>query len=119
MLIPTEANGIGFRPIKQATGEGHFTEMFITDARAPLFNVIGGLNNGWKAAMGNLSEECGRGATTLYVRFEAEFWQLVEEAKKRGKLSDVRIREQLAWAYSNVQVLRVNGVMLLNALATG
>ncbi|MCK1574579.1 acyl-CoA dehydrogenase family protein, partial [Bradyrhizobium sp. 174] len=116
--IPIEDNGIEFRPIKGTTGESHFAETFIADARAPLVNVIGGLNNGWKVAMTTLSGERGRGATTLHVRFEEEFWRLVEEAKKRGKLGDLRVREQLAWAYSNVEVMRMSGLLLLNALAT-
>ncbi|MCK1589107.1 acyl-CoA dehydrogenase family protein [Bradyrhizobium sp. 169] len=117
VLIPIQNNGIEFRPIKGATGESHFAETFITGARAPLFNVIGGLNNGWKVAMTSLAKERSE-ATTQYVRFEADFWRLVDEAKKRGKLSDVRVREQLAWAYSNVGVLRMSGLVLLNALAT-
>ena len=119
VLIPTEDNGIEFRPIKGMTGEGHFAETFITDAQAPLFNVIGGLNNGWKTALTTLGIERGGQASTQHVRFEEQFWLLVEEARKRGKLKDPKIREQLAWAYSNVEVLRMSGLILLNALATG
>ncbi|MGY4501370.1 alkylation response protein AidB-like acyl-CoA dehydrogenase [Bradyrhizobium sp. GM24.11] len=119
VLLPIEANGVEFRPIKGTTGESHFAETFLTEARAPLFNVIGGLNNGWKVAMTTLSSERGSEATTLYVWFEQEFWRLVEEAKRRHKLSDIRVREQLAWAYSNVEVLRMSGLVQLNALATG
>jgi alkylation response protein AidB-like acyl-CoA dehydrogenase len=119
VLLPVENNGIEFRPIKGATGESHFAETFITDARASLSNVIGGLNNGWKVAMTTMSEARGAEATIQYARFEDEFWKLVDEAKKRGKLGDPRVREQLAWAYSNVEVLRMSGVVLLNALTTG
>ncbi|MCK1573444.1 acyl-CoA dehydrogenase family protein, partial [Bradyrhizobium sp. 174] len=35
VLIPIEDNGIEFRPIKGTTGESHFAETFIADARAP------------------------------------------------------------------------------------
>lgn len=119
VLLPVENNGVEFRPIKGATGESHFAETFINDARAPLLNVIGGLNNGWKVAMTSMSHARGGEATTQYVRFAAEFWSLVQEARRRGKLNDPRIREQLAWAYSNVEVLRMGGIVLLSALATG
>lgn len=118
VLLPTKNNGVEFRPIKGATGECHFAETFINDAKAPLSNVIGGLNNGWKVAMIAMGHARGGEATTQYVRFEAEFWSLVQEVKKRGKLSDPRIREQLAWAYSNVELLRMGGLLLLNALAS-
>ena len=37
------SNGIELRPIRQITGNANFTETFITEARAPLSNVIGGV----------------------------------------------------------------------------
>jgi len=123
VLIPLEVdgerNGVEFRPIKQMTGEGHFAETFITDARAPLFNVVGGLNNGWRVAMTTLGFERGGNATTQYAQFEQEFWRLVDLARERGKLDDPVWRERLAWAYSNVEVMRYGGLRLLNALAAG
>lgn len=119
VLIPIEQNGIEFRPIKGMTGESHFAETFISDAQAPMSNVIGGLNNGWRVAMTTLGIERGGQATTQHVRFEEQFWQLVEEVRKRGKLNDPRVREQLAWAYSNVELMRMGGLVLLNALAAG
>lgn len=119
VLLPIQNNGIEFRPIKGATGECHFTETFIVNARAALSNVVGGLNNGWKVAMTSMGAARGGEATTQYARFEEEFWKLVEEVRKRGRLSDPRVREQLAWAYSNVEVLRMGGLLLLNALTTG
>jgi alkylation response protein AidB-like acyl-CoA dehydrogenase len=119
VLLPIKDNGIEFRPIRKATGEAeHYAETFITNARAPLFNVIGGVNNGWKAAMANLGGERG-GATTQYLFFQREFWSLVAELKRRGKLQNPRVREMLAWAYSNVSVMRMDGLMLLNALVKG
>jgi len=119
VLIPVKDNGIEFRAIKQATGFGGFAETFITDAKAPLFNVIGGLNNGWKVAMTTLGNERGGNATTQYVQFADELWRLVADAKRLGKLDDPHVREQLAWAYCNVEVMRQSGFHLLNALATG
>jgi alkylation response protein AidB-like acyl-CoA dehydrogenase len=101
------------------TGAGHFAETFITDARAPLFNVIGGMNNGWRVAMTTLGFERGGNATTQYAQFEQEFWRLVDLARERGKLDDPIWRERLAWAYSNVEVMRYGGLRLLNALAAG
>src|SRR5204862_213009 len=51
------SNGFELRPIRQPTGGAHFTETFITEARAPLFNVIGGLHNGWQVTMTTLGNE--------------------------------------------------------------
>ena len=123
VLIPIEVdgkpNGIEFRPIKQATGDGNFAEAFITGARAPQLNIIGGLNNGWRVAMTTLGNERGGGATTQYTQFEDEFKRLVEDARRLGKLDDPLIREKLAWAFSNVEIMRYSGLLLLNSLAGG
>ena len=119
VLIPIKDNGIEFRPIKQSSGVGGFAETFITDAKAPLFHVIGGLNNGWKVAMTTLGNERGGNATTQYVQFEEELGRLMDEARRLGKLGEPVIRERLAWAYCQVEVMRQSGYYLLNALAAG
>ena len=76
-----ESNGFELRPIKQITGTSGFTETFINEARAPLFNVIGGLHNGWRVTMTTLGNERGGNATTQHVQYEKQFWRLVEEVR--------------------------------------
>jgi alkylation response protein AidB-like acyl-CoA dehydrogenase len=122
VLIPLrrddgEPNGIEFRGLKQLTGESHFAETFLTEARAPLFNVIGGLNHGWKTAMTTLGNERGASATTQHVQFRQEALALIEEARRRGKADDPRVRQQLAWAWTNVEIMRFRGLQILSALA--
>jgi alkylation response protein AidB-like acyl-CoA dehydrogenase len=111
------SNGIELRPIKQITGAAHFTETFLTEARAPLFNVIAGLNNGWRAAMTTLGNERGSSATTQHVTYRREFWALVEELRKLGKDQDPVVRQELAWAFTHVEIMRFNGLKVLSALA--
>ena len=42
--------GVEVRPLREMTGRAMFSEVFIDDARVPVANVIGGLNNGWAVA---------------------------------------------------------------------
>jgi alkylation response protein AidB-like acyl-CoA dehydrogenase len=123
VLVPTgrgeRANGVEFRPITRMTGKAHFAETFFNDSRAPLTNVIGGLDNGWRVAMTTLGNERGGGATTQHLAFAEQFWRLVTEVRARGLIADPRVREQLAWAYSQVEVLRFTGLRLLADLAGG
>ena len=119
VLLPMQredgsSNGIELRPIKQITGSSHFTETFLTEARAPVANIIGGLNNGWRVTMTTLGNERGGNATTQHVRFQKEFWDLVEEARKRGRTDDPVVRQELAWAYSNVEIMRIAGLRTLS-----
>nr|WP_269770445.1 acyl-CoA dehydrogenase family protein [Brevibacterium yomogidense] len=123
VLLPLEVeghpNGVEFRPITRMTGKALFAETFLTEARAPLENVIGDLHQGWPVAMTTLGNERGGSATTQHVAFERQFWRLVEKVRTRGLHEDVRVREQLAWAYERIQVIKATGLGLVAELASG
>jgi len=108
------SNGFDLRPIKQMTGGAMFTETFITDARAPLFNVIGGLHDGWRVTMTTLGNERGGNATTQHVQYTRQFWDAVELARKYGREKDPLVRQQLAWAYTHVEIMRFQGLRVLS-----
>jgi hypothetical protein len=108
-----ESNGFDLRPIKQLTGSSYFTETFINEARAPLFNVIGGLNNGWRVTMTTLGNERGGNATTQHVQYTRQFWAAVELARELGLDTDPLVRQQLAWAYTHCEIMRFQGLRLL------
>jgi alkylation response protein AidB-like acyl-CoA dehydrogenase len=112
-----ETNGIDLRPLLQMSGASGFCQEFIEDARAPLFNVIGGLNNGWRVAMTTLGNERGGRATTQHLHYEREFWDLVGTARKLGRHEDPLVRQDLAWAYTQVEIMRFAGLRTLATLA--
>ena len=85
VLIPFTGPGVEYRPIRQMSGASEFCEDFLDGVRAPLFNVIGGLNNGWRVAMTTLGHERGGRATVQHLGFEREFWELADTARKYGK----------------------------------
>ncbi len=72
VLVPISENGFTIRPIRQISGASGFCEVFIDGARAPVKNIIGGLNNGWRVAMTTLSNERGAGATVQHLPYERE-----------------------------------------------
>jgi alkylation response protein AidB-like acyl-CoA dehydrogenase len=119
VLISFTGPGVEYRPIRQMSGAQEFCEDFLDGVRAPLFNVIGGLNNGWRVAMTTLGHERGGRATVQHLGFEREFWELVEEARKRGKNTDPLTRQQLAQAYTSVQLMRFSGLRTLAQVAQG
>jgi alkylation response protein AidB-like acyl-CoA dehydrogenase len=122
VLVPMKredgsSNGIDLQPLRQMSGASGFCQEFIEGARAPLFNVIGGLNNGWRVAMTTLGNERGGHATTQHLRYEREFWELVETARKQSCTDDPLVRQDLAWAYCQVELMRYSGLRLLATLA--
>ena len=50
---------------------------------------------------------------------ETEFWELVDTARKYGRTADPLVRQQLAWAYTGVQLMRFSGLRTLAEVAEG
>jgi alkylation response protein AidB-like acyl-CoA dehydrogenase len=119
VLIPFTGPGVEYRPIRQMSGASEFCEDFLDGVRAPLFNVIGGLNNGWRVAMTTLGHERGGQATTAHLGYEREFWELVDTARKYGRTADPLVRQQLAAAFTGVQLMRFSGLRTLAEVAQG
>ncbi len=103
-LFPMRQDGVEIRPLRQMTGAAHFNEVFLTDARVPDANILGGLNNGWAVAMTTLANERtaiggggGRGSV---------FDQLLATARASGRADDPVVRQALAAAYSRIELIR-------------
>jgi alkylation response protein AidB-like acyl-CoA dehydrogenase len=116
VLTPLTDNNITVRPLVQMSGLSGFCEEFIDDARAPLFNVIGGIDNGWAVAMTTLSSERGGLAISLHLTFHAELMELVAALRDAGKLEDPVVRQHVAWMYTHVQLMRYGGVRILGSM---
>jgi len=57
LAIDMRTDGVEPRPITQLDGHAGFAEVFFTDARVPVANVIGDVNDGWRVAMTTLGAE--------------------------------------------------------------
>ncbi|HEV3212590.1 MAG TPA: acyl-CoA dehydrogenase family protein [Acidimicrobiales bacterium] len=119
LLVPMGQPGVEVRPITQVDGTAEFNEVFFNDARCPVENVVGGVNNGWKVAMTTLGFERGSSATTSYRRFEKEWERLVAEARANGKDGDGVIRDRLVRAWMDVKIMQINGYRTLTDALNG
>jgi len=115
LLVPMKQDGIEVRPIVQPDGSAEFNEVFFSEARCPKDAVVGGVNNGWKVAMTTLGFERGSSATTGYRRFEREYDTIVEKARANGRIQDPLIRQRLMRQWSDIQIMRINGLRTLTA----
>jgi alkylation response protein AidB-like acyl-CoA dehydrogenase len=119
LLVPMQQPGVEVRPIEQIDGSAEFNEVFFTNVRAPLDNVIGGVNNGWKVAMTTLGFERGTSATTGHRRFQKEFDAILRSARARGKDQDPLVRQRLARSWSNIKIMQINGWRTLTDALNG
>ncbi len=55
--LDLDQSGVDIRPLRDMTGDCEFNEVFLNDALVDNDDAIGGLNNGWRAAMTMLAVE--------------------------------------------------------------
>lgn len=83
VIFDMKTSGLDLRPIEIMTAPNHthFVQCFYDEARVPLANVVGGLNNGWSVAMSTLGFERG----TAQIKDQIRYAFLVEEMLKRAR----------------------------------
>jgi alkylation response protein AidB-like acyl-CoA dehydrogenase len=108
ILVDMKSPGVEVRGLKQLTGETEFCEIFFRDVRVPKENVIGKVNDGWRVAMGTLMHERGTFGAGLQVSYQRNFNRLVEIAHEMKRDTDPIVRQKLAQAYTEIEVMRCN-----------
>jgi alkylation response protein AidB-like acyl-CoA dehydrogenase len=113
LLVPMRQEGIEIRPIVQLTGDSEFNEVFLDGARTAAGNVVGGVGDGWRVAMGTLAFE--RGASTLgqQLNFRNELDAIVAAARRCGTVDHPVVRQRLAEAHIELEIMRLNALRTL------
>ena len=84
-LLDLRTPGIDIRPIRNAVGESHFCEIFLTDVQIPAHQLVGAENAGWQVAAQTLSAERGLTMLELAERLgQAGMAWLLEACRRRG-----------------------------------
>ena len=79
MVIDMHAEGVTVRPLRQATGDSEFNEVFFNDVFIPNDDVVGPVDGGWtvaRATLGNESVSIGGGAGSMAMPVESFFGPL-------------------------------------------
>lgn len=118
-VIDMSSEGIELQPIRQATGEAHFNEVFLTDVFVPDDLLLGGPTDGWNLAIATMAQE--RVAISGYVNFDRAGILRGLAAQRRPDRSRVLAALGEADAYANaIKVLALREVMrLLDGQAAG
>ena len=114
-FLPMDQDGVEVRPLRQATGDSRFNEVFLTDARVSDANMFGEHNGGWRVLTSALAyERSAMGVTQRRTRESSEAVRdetseasapipdlsLLELATKRGVVNDPTIRQDLMRLHS-------------------
>ena len=119
LIVDMATAGIEVRPLRHITGAPEFAEVFFTDVRVPVSNVLGAVDGGWRVTMGSLAHERGGLWVEGVSRLEFTLQGLIDLARRRGRLDDPVVRRRLAHAYEDVSSLRTLGYKGFSSFAQG
>jgi alkylation response protein AidB-like acyl-CoA dehydrogenase len=111
-LLDMRTPGIEVRPIRQATGETHFCEIFLDQVRIPATALVGAENTGWQVAQQTLGAERGLTMLELAERLgQAGFRWLLDTCGQAGPgggrpIDDPVVADRLAGLETEITGLR-------------
>jgi alkylation response protein AidB-like acyl-CoA dehydrogenase len=121
LLVDMKTPGITVRPLRQMTDDAEFCEVFFEDVRVPASHLLGAPGAGWNIAMGIVAHERGPMWTFIFQRkIRRALSQLIglvrEHPAAAGALRDPVVRQRLAQAHIEVELLRFSGYRSLTTL---
>jgi alkylation response protein AidB-like acyl-CoA dehydrogenase len=112
-ILDMRTPGIDIRPLVQATGLSHFSEVFFNDVRVPAANVVGEVNAGWAVARTTLASEAGMiGGAGQTSTFDA----IVALARQMRRTDEPIVRQALADVYTRERILKFLGMRMQTAI---
>ena len=116
LLVDMSSPGIEVRPLVQANGSAHFSEVFMSDVRIPAGQVVGEIHGGWGPARTVLSNEAafigrGGGAPTSD--------RLRDLASANGRQEDPIVRQRLAAIISREKLQALMGQRIQSSVRNG
>ncbi|GAY19153.1 acyl-CoA dehydrogenase family protein [Mycobacterium sp. shizuoka-1] len=115
-MFDLKTEGVTVRPIAQLGGDTGFGEVFLDNVFVPDADVIGGVHDGWRAAMSTSSNERGMSLRSP-ARFLAPAERLVSQWHDRG--ADPAIADRVADAWIKAQAYRLHTFGTVTRVAGG
>jgi alkylation response protein AidB-like acyl-CoA dehydrogenase len=123
-ILDMHSPGVDVRPLKQLTGHSEFAEVFFTNVRVPVENIIGQEGQGWELAQTTLGFERGGNTLARVTRHQANMQRLIEVCQVLcrdgiASLEEPVVRQKLGRMIVEVEVLRYAGYRILSKLEQG
>lgn len=122
LLADMHSEGVSVHPLRQMSGDSGFNEVFFSNVRVPVTQVLGEINQGWTTAMAALMNERANLGTGIQVVFKRNLAALIArsrivERNGRPASEDPIVRQKLAQAYLELEILRLNTNRALTSLS--
>ncbi len=122
LLLDMRSAGVSVRPLRQMSGDSGFNEVFFSDVRVPASQVLGEVDRGWTTAITALMNERANLGTGIQVVFKRNLEALIARSRTverdgRPASEDPLVRQKLAQAYLELEILRLNTNRALTSLS--
>ncbi|MCM3872724.1 MAG: acyl-CoA dehydrogenase [Pyrinomonadaceae bacterium] len=122
LLANMRSEGVAVRPLRQMSGDSGFNEVFFSNVSVPTTQVLGEINRGWTTAITALMNERANLGTGVLVIFERNLEALIARSRTverngRPASEDPIVRQKLAQAYLELEILRLNTNRALTSLS--
>src|ERR687893_160750 len=122
LLADMKASGVAVRPLRQMSGDSGFNEVFFSNVRVPARQVLGEVDRGWTTAITALMNERANLGAGIQVVFRRNLDALIArsstvERDGRPASQDPLVRQKLAQAYLDLEILRLNTNRALTSLS--
>lgn len=114
LLVALNTPGIDRRPLRQLTGESEFAEVFFTDVRVPVTQLLGPLNEGWRVTMATLGYE-----RTGVISLAAALQREVEVLVAAVRVEDPLLRDEMTRRWMDARLTGLLGARALAKLGQG
>jgi alkylation response protein AidB-like acyl-CoA dehydrogenase len=111
LLMDLRSPGVEIRPIKQIDGGVEFNEVFMTDVKVPVANLLGKEGQGWEVVSSALVNE--RSGIAGSVRSDQALDWLIQTTKGQRKEKDPNVRQRIAQLAIKGAIMRYAGMRSL------
>ncbi len=124
LLVDMKSPGVTIKPLRTLTGDSEFNEVFFEEVKVPKHQLLGELNQGWRVIVTSLMFE--RQGLSFYFTFaqKRHYEDMVATARKTLRYGEVvsqdpLMRQKLAQAYIDTELLKLNNYRALTRLLRG
>jgi alkylation response protein AidB-like acyl-CoA dehydrogenase len=124
LLVDMKSPGITIKPLRTLTGDSEFNEVFFEEVKVPKVNLLGEKDQGWRVIVTSLMfERQGLGFyfTFAQKRHYEDLRETALQTERYGKpvCADPEVRQKLAQAYIDTELLKFNNYRALTYLLRG